>query len=162
MIPRNRHFKLYFSVTYGLWTDDTFEGNQGGGNGSLSQPRLGNRHKLLKLLVYISLSEAGFGCLTSRRRQGCSVRRLRLGALDHEPEHERHLPEEGGEGEVRDHILVLRQRNNLWTRNLPNVRPGHSRRSPDRCAGSCAGPLQCRCSRWGGIGHSRQRRFVLD
>ncbi len=28
--------------------------------------------------------------------------------LDHEPQHERHLSEEGGKGDVRDPILVLR------------------------------------------------------
>ena len=37
------------------------------------------------------------------------IQRWRRGALDHEPQHERNSPEEGGEGEVRDSILVLGQ-----------------------------------------------------
>ena len=50
---------------------------------------------------------------TTRRPDGAAgssggVQRLRLGALDYEPQHDRDLPEEGGEGIVRDHALVLR------------------------------------------------------
>jgi hypothetical protein len=47
--------------------------------------------------------------LTSRRECGCGVQRLRLGALDQKPQHDRHLAQESGERDVRDHILVLRQ-----------------------------------------------------
>jgi hypothetical protein len=40
---------------------------------------------------------------------GCGGQRLRLCAHDQEPQHQRQLPEEGGVGDARDHILVLRQ-----------------------------------------------------
>src|SRR5260370_40276597 len=47
--------------------------------------------------------------LTGRRRRGCDGRGWRLGALDDEPQHERYLREEGGLGEEKQLVLVLRQ-----------------------------------------------------
>jgi hypothetical protein len=41
--------------------------------------------------------------------KGRGGKRLRLGALDYEPQHERQLSELGGERDVGDHTFVLRQ-----------------------------------------------------
>src|ERR1035438_5667924 len=41
-------------------------------------------------------------------KSGCGVHPCPLGALDHEPQHERNFPEEGGLGDGKRRALILR------------------------------------------------------